>query len=183
MFALKFIWYRTVFCVNCPTQHFAFLISQICQINILFFFLQWTTDVVSYLSHLVMMFMSSSACSNTQRSKVTFDHTYVRDRANITPPPPEKEEKAACTVQRCRSSVLLCVFLNFKIMMRFTYLKWGSSQYYTTATNKQSSWPFFLCMTVNRKLVLLVFWCFSFYLGSFSTECWYTRPFSIFSAF
>lgn len=40
-----------------------------------------------------MIFMSSSACSNTQRSKVTFDHTYVRDRANMTPSLQKKKKK------------------------------------------------------------------------------------------
>lgn len=131
---------------------------------LLIFFLQWTTEMLFHTC------VSSSNDVHVQpvlilKGQMLPLTTHMCVTVLTWPwRPPEKEEKAACTVQRCRSSVLLCVFLNFKIMMRFTYLKWGSSQYYTTATNKQSSWPFFLCMTVNRTLV---FTCFYLFFGVF----------------
>lgn len=132
---------------------------------LLIFFLQWTTEMLFHTC------VSSSNDVHVQpvlilKGQMLPLTTHMCVTVLTWPwRPPEKEEKAACTVQRCRSSVLLCVFLNFKIMMRFTYLKWGSSQYYTTATNKQSSWPFFLCMTVNRTLVFTCFLVFFFLFG------------------
>lgn len=56
-----------------------------------------------------MIFMSSSACSNTQRSKVTFDHTYVRDRANMTPLQKKKKKQHV----QYKGVVLLFFFVCF----------------------------------------------------------------------
>lgn len=107
---------------------------------------------------------------------------FMRDRANRTwPPPPHTPlKKSRNSSMYSTKGVVLLFFLVCLLALkinkiRFIYLKWGSSQYYTTAT--KCSWHF-LCMTVNGTLGL---WCFFFFFGfSFSTECWYTRPFSIY---
>ena len=103
--------------------------------------------------------------STTTRSKVTRKPPCVivlTERDPDPSPQKEKEEIAACTVQKCCPSVLLSVLLALKISIRFTYIKWGSTQYYTTATSSVAG-IFFAWQSTGHLFFGVFIWILIFY--------------------